>query len=171
MNLGKVKEVSKDFIKSLIYGKSDSRTAPQCLPYGIDSKPVKGAISVYCLTENKGKAVTLGYVKNSDITNAGENRIFATDENGNEVFSIHLKNDGTCEFGGNSDNMVRYSELEKGFNELKKNFNDFLSQQFATHTHPYMNASIPATTSVTTTITTPSQASISDAKIDNIKTN
>ena len=161
MNLGKVKEVTNDFIKSLIWGKSDSRTAPQCLPHGIDSKPVKGAISVYCLTENKGKAVTLGYILPSDKTNIGETRVFATDENGNEVFSILLKNDGTCEFGGNTDNMVRYSELNTGLKNQDTDINKELGKIAAV-----LNSLAPGSYVVKPVVT-----DISASKINNIKTN
>ena len=161
MNLGKVKEISKDFIKSLIYGKSDSRTAPQCLPHGIDSKPVKGAISVYCLTENKGKAVTLGYILPSDKTNSGETRVFATDENGVEVFSILLKNNGDCEFGGNTDNMVRYAALNIGLTKQDAAINAELGKIAVA-----INAIVPKSYVVTPIVT-----NISMAKINNIKTN
>lgn len=158
MNLGKVKEVTTDFVKSLIWGKSDSRTAPQCLPHGIDSKPVKGAISVYCQTENKGKAVTLGYIIPSDKTNAGETRIFATDANGVEVFSILLKNDGTCEFGGDADNMVRYQKLDDAL------------QSFRTNLLAQLTTAIPAL-AWTPANSTACQLNISASKINNIKTN
>ena len=65
MNLGKVKEIGT-FIKCLIWGASDSRTAEQSLPHGIVSKPVIGRIAVYSKTENNGRAVILGYVDATD---------------------------------------------------------------------------------------------------------
>lgn len=111
MYLGKVKEISKDFIKSLVFGRSDSRIAPQIAPYGIDSKPVINETSVYCVTDNNSKSVTLGYIIKSDKTESGETRIYASDKEGNESFYIYMKNDGTCEIGGNADNLVKWTGI------------------------------------------------------------
>lgn len=167
---GLIKEILPEFVKTHIYGNSDVRTAPQVLPFGIDSKPVKGKMTLFVETENRSKSAVLGIILNSDETNPGETRLYATDENGVEKFSVYFKNDGTVEFGGTDDNFVRYSELKKGFDDLKKDFNDFLSGKFAVHTHPYVNVSTPSTTSVTTTVVLPSSADISSSKIKNIKT-
>lgn len=161
MNLGRVKEILPDSIKSLIFGKSDSRTAPQSMPYGIISKPVKGAISVYCETDNKSKAVTIGYIQNDESVQAGEMRIFATDDQGVEVFSFYIKNNGVCEFGGNADNMVRYSALNTGLTNQDKAINVELGK-IATA----INAIVPGAY-VPLTIST----NISASKIKNIKTN
>lgn len=108
---GKVKEIANDFIKSLVFGKTDARTAPQCLPHGIDSKPVKDALSVYCQMDSNSKSVMLGYISKSDKTKSGETRLYATDSDGNEVFSVLFDGKGDCHFGGSSDNFVRYSRL------------------------------------------------------------
>ena len=175
ITLGKVKEITVDFIKSLIYGKSDARTAPQCLPYGVDSKPIKGAVSIYCKTENNSKAVMLGYIKNSDKTEAGEFRIFATDQNGDELFSIKLDKNGYCTFDGVgfNDNFVAYQRLKDGFDELKGDFNA-LVLKYNSHTHAVATTGTAAaqtgTAAQTTSTEVQSTADISSSKIDKIKT-
>lgn len=172
---GKVKEITTDFVKALIYGKSDARTAPQSLPHGIDSKPVNGDISVYCQTDNNSKSVILGYVKRSDKTNAGETRIYATDSEGVEVFSIKLDNNGYCTFDGVGfdDNLVAYAKLATEFNELKGKVNSLVTS-YNSHIHT-TTATVGATAvlgviSQTTSQATQSSANISNSKIDKIKT-
>src|SRR5690554_160306 len=119
---GKVKEVATNFIKALIYGKSDVRTAPQSLPYGIDSKPVKDKIAVYCQMENRSKSVMLGFLSKSDKTNPGEMRIYATDQSGAEVFSIMMDNNGYVTFDGVgfNDNLVAYQRLKDEYDKTKE---------------------------------------------------
>lgn len=126
--LGKVKEIASTFLKAVIFGNSDVRTATQTAPFGIDSKPVKDSFIVYCQTDNNQKAVMLGCLSKSDKTKAGELRLFATDSEGVEVFSMLFKNDGTCEFGGNSDNLVRYSELNSGLSNQNSAINTELAK-------------------------------------------
>lgn len=171
ITLGKVKEITVDFIKSLIYGKSDARTAPQCLPYGIDSKPIKGAISIYCKTENNSKAVMLGYIKNSDKTEAGEFRVFATDQNGDELFSIKLDKNGYCTFDGVgfNDNFVAYQRLNTGLlNQdilINAEFSKITTTLNAVVT-AFQNLGIPIPSYVQSDVST----NISSSKIDKIKT-
>ena len=64
---------------------------------------------------------------------------------------------------GTEDNLVKFSQLESGFDELKKKVNDFITK-YNTHIHP----ATAGTTSATSTIETPTVASIKGAKIDNI---
>ena len=65
--------------------------------------------------------------------------------------------------------MVRFSELETGFNELKDDFNNFISTVYNTHIHPGV-LSGGASTSPTPSTGSSSSADISAAKIDEIKT-
>lgn len=144
------------------------KTSVQAAPWGVDAHPVKDAIAVYAETGVKGKAVIIGYLNVNALAAVGEHRLFSTDADGAVQFYIHLKNDGTAEIGGNADNMVRYSELETAFNELKQDFNTHV-QNYNTHVHPGVTAG-PGSTAVTPAVSTPSQADISGAKIDEIKT-
>lgn len=136
--------------------------------YGTDAQPIKDAVAVYAQTGVKGKTVIIGYINKNAVADVGEHRLFSTDADGAVQFYIHLKNDGTCDIGGSANHMTRYEELETAFNELKSDFNTHVNN-YNTHVHPGVLAG-PASTAVTVSVSTPSQADISGAKIDEIKT-
>lgn len=139
-------------------GLNDTRTAEEAAPYGIDSNPIKDMIAVYSETSAKGDPVIIGYINVNQLADIGENRLYSTDENGVLKTFIWLKNDGQIWFGGNAKNMTRFQELESGFNQLRDDFNSFL-------THVHGGSGTPPTPPVA-----PSTADISGAKIEEIKT-
>jgi len=153
------------FVKFLRMGKSDVQECRQASPFGIDSAPTKDMAAIYAKTGEVGKPVIIGYINKNQIAEDGEFRIFSTDSDGGVQFYIHLKNDGTAEIGGDTDNMVRFQELETGFNDLKTDFNNLVTA-YNLHIHP----SSSGTTSPTATQGTSSTADISGSKIDEIKT-
>ena len=159
------------FVKFLRMGKSDVQECRQASPFGVDSAPIEGMAAIYAKTSEVGKPVIIGYVNKNQIAEAGEYRTFSTDSDGGVQFYIHLKNDGTAEIGGDTDNMVRFQELETGFNNLKSDFNN-LVLRYNTHVHPYVGlpATTPGVTSATASSGSASTADISSAKIDEIKT-
>ena len=171
MNLTRVKAATSEFIKVLRYGKSDVQTCDNVAPHGIDSKPVKNDLAIYAKTRNNEQSVCLGYLKNFSQTKEGETRIYATNAEGTEVFSVLFKQDGTCEFGGNSDYFVRFNELKTGFDQLKDDVNSLISS-FNAHTHPTAATGPPSPpTAVPSEIpVTPTAASIDSSKINEIKT-
>lgn len=146
-------------------------TATQAAPYGVDAQPIEDCIAVYAQSGIKGKTVIIGYINKNAIADVGEHRIFSTDADGAVQFYIHLKNDGTCDIGGDADNMVRFSELETAFNQLKDD-HDTLVTAFNAHMHPTAATGAPSPpTPVPNQIpAVPSTADISGAKIDEIKT-
>lgn len=155
-------------IKVLRYGRNDVQTPLQASSFGVDSNPIKDMVAVYAPTEEKGKTVIIGYLNQNQIANVGENRIFSTDSDGNVVMFLHLKNDGIAEFGGADDFMVRFNELQTGFDELVNDHND-LVQAFNAHVHPGVTAGA-ASTLITIAPEVPSAADITSAKIEEIKT-
>jgi len=164
----KLDDQSRRLIKYLRMGKSDVRESLQASPYGTDSNPIADMVAVYAPTLQNGKPVIIGYVNKNQIADVGEHRIFSTDADGLVKMFIHLKNDGTAEFGGDAKNMVRFQELETGFNQLKSDFNSFITT-FNIHLHAGVTPGI-GTTASPITPGTPSAADISGAKIDEIKT-
>lgn len=162
-----VDSLGRRVVKFFRLGKT-VETAMQAGAYGTDAQPIKDAVAVYAQTGVKGKTVIIGYINKNAIADVGEHRLFSTDADGALQFYIHLKNDGTCDIGGNSDNMVRYSELKSAFDELKQDFNTHV-QNYNLHVHPGVTPG-PSSTAVTPTVSTPSQADISNAKIEEIKT-
>lgn len=160
-------------VKFTRMGRDDVRETEQITAPGFESRPVKDMIAVYARTGHDGDDMVIGYLVKNAITDVGESRMFSTDEDGNEVFSIHLKNDGTAEIGGDADNMVRYSKLEEAFNQLKQDFDNHVSN-YNSHIHittaTVGPSAVPGTISPTVSSSTPSTADITPAKIDEIKT-
>jgi hypothetical protein len=153
-------------------GRSDVKEKIEVSPYGLDSNPVKDTVGIYTPTSVSGKGVVFGYVNPEQKADVGEFRTYATDSDGVEVFYTWLKNNGTAEIGGDSDFMVRYSELETAFNELRDDFNALVNVYNA---HIHTTTATVGLGPVGVISTSPSQgqqstADISGAKIDEIKT-
>ncbi len=145
-------------IKLLGFGKNDVKELYELSPYGTDANPIKGMEAVYMETADKGKLVVVGYINTNRLAAVGEHRTFSTNAQGTQKFYIWQKADGTCEIGGNTKHLTRFEELETGFNQLKQDFNSFL-------THVHGGAGTPPAPPAL-----PSTASISGAKINEIKT-
>jgi hypothetical protein len=146
-------------VKILASGSSDIKTVYNLLPFGIDSNPTKDYRAIYGNTDVKGENILFGVINKNVLTNVGEVRLHAENTSGNEVFFIHLKNDGNCEMNGNIDNFVRYQKLEDGLSNMVTNINtELLKIQTAISTlgGSYVKSDITL--------------DISDSKIDNIKT-
>ena len=160
-------------IKFLGSGKNDVQEKNQISPFGVDSNPIKDLIAVYSPTSEIGNEVIIGYIQRSQIADPGEIRIFSTNAEGDEQISLYLKKDGTAEFGGSADNMVRYSELKSAFDELKGDFNSLVN---AYNSHIHVTTAtvgatpVPGVIATPTTLGSASSADISPAKIDEIKT-
>lgn len=161
----------RQLVKFLRYGNSDVLECVESSPYGIDSNPIRDMVAIYAKTNAVDSDVLIGYINKNRLSEVGENRLFSTDENGELSTFIWLKNDGTMEIGGNTDNMVRFSELQTAFNDLKQSVND-LTTAFNTHTHA---TAVPGPPVVPTPVpgvipATPPTADVSGAKIEEIKT-
>lgn len=158
-------------IKSAFSG--DTHDSVQITSFGDDSCPPKNIKGVKMATSTEAYHIILGYFNRSNVAVEGEKRIFSVKEDGSISFYVHLKNNGTMEIGGTDDNLVRYSELKTGFDQLKTDFNNFLTTQYNLHTHPVPGVTVGSgstNSSVTTSLGTESIADISDCKIDEIKT-
>lgn len=110
-------ENGKRVLKLLRYGNDDVITPRPVMPFGIDSvpAPVKNLIGVYADTARDGNMVLIGYIPAEQVAQVGELRLYSMNEEGNAVaFQQLLKNDGTCELGGTTDNLVRYTALDAG---------------------------------------------------------
>ena len=148
-------------IKFLLMGRSDVQEVPQVAPFGIDSNPIKDSIAVYSKTLQDGEAVIIGYIPKISLAELGELRLYSTDSNGAEKTYTLLKNDGNIEINGNTDNMVRHSNLSTSFINYSSNVGTELGKIAAA-----INAIAPGSyTPVVPSI------DISTAKIDNVKTN
>lgn len=176
MNVGKVISTSvKDgfrFVKMLIFGRDDVQDVHEVSPYGTDANPIKDITAIYAKTGSRGETICIGYVNKNRLSDVGEHRIFSTDSDGEVQMFLHLKNDGTAEFGGDADFMVRYNELETAFDELKSDFNDLVNSY---NSHIHTTTATVGTGPVgviapTTSTGSKSTADITPAKIEEIKT-
>lgn len=153
-------ESGKRLLKVIQYG---TKTADVAAAFGDDSAPLKDMIAIYANTSENGDNIIIGYLNKNQISAAGEKRIFSLKSDGSLSFAIHLKNDGTCEIGSDTDNAVRFSKLEEGFNKLRDDFNSFVNTSYNVHSHANSGAAPPSS------LGTSSTANITAAKIDEIK--
>jgi len=153
ITIARVKQATKNFIKVLRMGRNDVQTAYQSSGWGIDSKPVKNTLAIHVKTANKSESVVIGYINQSDKTNEGETRIYATNDAGVEVFSIYLKNNGTVEIGGNTDNAVKHAALNTSLQQFVLDVNTQLTTALALVPYTW----VPVT------------LNISSAKVDDVK--
>lgn len=170
-------DTDKFRVMSLVrYGKDDALDeVDEVGPWGIDSNAVNDIGAAHTTSSVMGEDVVLGYFIKEKKAERGETRIFSTNASGAEQTRIWLHADGTIELGGtgdansNTNHATQYEALKTAFDELKSDFNDFVNNTYNAHTHPYVNVAASATTSVTTSLGTPSAADMSNAKLDKIK--
>lgn len=141
-------------------GRSDTRTAKQYGPYGVDSNPVNGMIALYTRTELDGKEAIIGYLNKNCMAQPGELRLFSTDQNGTFKGYTWLKADGSLELNGNADNAVRYAALNTALQSEVNAINSELGKIAAG-----LNAIVPGSYTVL-----PVTLNISAAKILTVKT-
>lgn len=162
ITLGRIKEITNNFIKLLIYGNTDVRTAPQVTPQGITSKPIKEKIGLYIETEDETKSVFIGTIDiPTDRIKDGEIKIFAVNDNDEEQSFLQCHNSDQA----TADNWaVKFNELKSAFDELKEKYND-CALAMSSHTH-----TVSGTVTLTPTVIDPVVLpSISTANIDNAK--
>lgn len=141
---------------------------------GVNVRPKKGH---KILVIDLGGAFELGICTDDGIDadlEDGEIEIYSIDSDNKKSAKIKLKPDGTFCFNDGNDNLVRYSKLKEEFDKLKKDFNDFISNQYNYHTH-VVNTTSSCTaggasaigSALQTSLTgSPSNADISSSKID-----
>lgn len=161
--------VKRRIVKVRRRGKDDIQTAKEYSPFGVDSNAPAGMRAIFAETGVKGKTALIGYLNLDKLAEVGETRLYSIKSDKTLSTFIWLKDDGTMQIGGDDDNMVRFSELKTGFDQLRGDFNTFITA-FNTHVH----ATAPAgPVSPPTGVGLPasqSSASIDDSKIDEIKT-
>ena len=152
---------SKRLVKFLGFGKNDVQEKNESAPFGIDSNPVKDMVAIMVPSSEIGREIVIGYINTNQLAGVGETRLFSTNESGVIQIAIHLKNDGTIEIGGNNDNLVRFTELKAGFEQLKSDFNSLVNLY---NLHVHAGTGVP-----TISVSTPSTASINASKINELK--
>lgn len=153
-------DASKRLVVKAWNGRSDTRTAKQYAPSGIDSNPISGMVAMYSRTELDGAEAIIGYLNINGMAKAGEIRFFSMDGNGAQQGYMWIKADGTLELNGNSDNAVRYSPLSSALSSEANAINIELGKIAAV-----LNSIIPMSYTPL-----PISINISSAKITNVKT-
>ena len=177
MKVTKVISTTKNNLQQLLTkvlksGRSDVQEVKTASLPGIDSVPLADDIALYEETEIVGENFIIGFIPKNRVANPGELRIYARDTNGTEKIYLYLKDDGTIEFGGTAKNLVRFQELETGFNELKGTVNDMVEawNLFCSSYLPGSPTTVGTPPTLSTSTITPSTADISGAKINEFKT-
>ena len=165
----KIDDKTRRLIKSLGWGNDDVQETQTATAFGDDSHPVAKMVAIYAETTDIGNPVIIGYINKNQIADVGEKRIFSTDAEGNPVFAIHLKNDGTAEIGGNTDNLVRYEQTAASINEIKDDINN-LKNLLSTWVPVPNDGGAALKAILSGYFPTPIIENISGAKIDEIKT-
>lgn len=146
-------------IKVLGFGSKDVQTVNSVQPFGIDSNPVTGYRGIWARTESAENRILLGILFERATAQPGELRLYAENDAGTEVYSIHIKKTGVCEIGGNTDNSVRYQKLDDGLQNAISDLNTELGKIRTAITR--LGGSYTKTDV---------ELDISEAKINNIKT-
>ncbi len=100
-------------------------------------------------------------------TNPGDSKVYSTDADGNEKATIKLLADSTIEINGNTDFAVAFNDLKTGFDQLKSDYNTFVTTKYNLHTHVSVTSLGTPTVPVPTGSST--AASIDASKIDTVK--
>lgn len=126
-------------------GGGSNSTADNFQPSGDDSPPLPGDTVATFPVEGSGNEAAVGYndPKSLQKSEAGEKRIYARDENGNEIAEIWIKRTGeitlvgpeasvTLTAGGEivlnegEDYAVKFNALEAEFNKLNDQYNKLI---------------------------------------------
>lgn len=143
----------------------DVQTIELVTQAGQDINPPDGSI---VFINKVGDAWKIAVAVNDNIApsmNEGEQKIYSSNSGGIQAF-INFLNTGILEINGNSDFAVRFNALEIGFNQLRTDFNTFITTVHDLHSHPTAPA---GPVSVPSILGTPSTASIASAKINTVK--
>lgn len=155
--LGKVNEVTKKAVKSLI-----NYLLPEnslfVAPWGVESKPVNDATSVVADTVSS-KTVCVGYIIKETDLKQGESRFYSTDENGKRKCELLMNSEGDFIFSDGNDNATKFNALDLA---IKSDIVNHINEEL-----------VKIASGITTAggAYTPNflEADLSDAKADNIK--
>ena len=167
MEKAKVKE---SFIENMfrkikaLQGKNDIKNSAAVNPFGYDSVPYEGVTAVR--TDTKSDTLIVGYIQVAfQDLEVGESVMFSKTNEGYKT-TIVCRNSGNIELNGTGDNLARFKDLKKGFDDLKKTVNDALDQ-IRLHTHSVTGSVTGPPTGI---IVINSIASIDNSKAETLET-
>jgi len=103
-------KLNRRSFKGAQYG---AKTADEVAPFGTDANPLQGMDAIYMETDTDDQPVIIGYLNTKQLAAPGEHRIYARKNDTTRDIStyIWLHNNGSIEFAGTADNLVRYQAL------------------------------------------------------------
>jgi hypothetical protein len=137
-NIGKVEQVS-DKVTSITISFGSIQTRETLRPAGLDSLPIPGdKVQV----KGEDNSMESGDIKQPDVK-SGEIKIYSRDVSGNQLASVHLKEDGSIEISTTLDIDINGATITA--------LGDVISSRgisLNAHVHSYVNGSTPAITGV-----------------------
>ena len=79
--------------------------------------------AIFAETSSGGEPVIIGYIQTQRLANLGESRLFSLKEDGTLSTYIWLRNNNIIEFGGNDENLVKFSKLQEELTKLQNDIN------------------------------------------------
>lgn len=130
-------------------------------------------------TDSSKTDAIVGYIHESENTEIGESRMYATDEKGADIGDVMLNKKGEFVILGGNDYAVAFNKLKTQFNELQQSHNllvtnyNLLVTAFGAHTHLYAPGPLPPVASgvpnASGTPSTPSIANIDLTKVNKVR--
>ncbi len=136
--------------------------------HGFQSRPAKG---VRCLRLSIGKLNFVFSAFSSTVeppANPGEVKVYSTDADGVEQASILLDATGNVIVNAGTNHATQYEALLTAFNQLKADFDGFVTTKFNLHTHPGVSTG-SGSTAVTPLVGAASTADMTPAKVEEVK--
>lgn len=152
-------------LKVELFDPDDLQTAQLMTQAGEDNNPPKESRVIVL---SIGSAWKIAIAVDDGITpevEQGERKVYSSDGGAIKAF-IHFKKNGDVIINGDGDNAIRYSKMKEAFDQLKSDFNNFLTTAYNLHQHP---TAAPGPPSPPTLPGTSSVADMSSSKIDEIK--
>lgn len=106
-----INKAVKEFFKILI-SQEDPKECQNVQNFGFDSKPAKGSKGLMISTASGKTNTIVGYILQSDKTEIGESRMYATDSSGTDIGDVKLNSDGEFVILDGSDYATKYNSLK-----------------------------------------------------------
>jgi hypothetical protein len=165
----KLDALNRQIVKFRGSGRDDIQEVVSISQYGIDSVPVSKLIALQAKTQVSGESVIVGFILSDRVAEIGETRVYSTDEDGVLQTYIHLKNDGTIDFGGQGDFLTRFTPTEATIVEIQNDITT-LKNILSTWVPVPNDGGAALKAAAATWAATPLIESISDAKISEFNT-
>jgi len=121
-------DISGDSIIATLKGSgSNPETAQVYGQHGFIGNPPSGTKAIRIRIGNIDIVLSSNSYKAGYPLNQGESKVYSTDSDGNQQGFINLKNDGTIEINGDTDNAVSYSDLNTALQGLASAINSSLA--------------------------------------------